>query len=39
MKKIANWFYSKDFSFWQNCGHITVVGVIAFLFFHYLFVK
>lgn len=27
-KEIFSWFYSKDFSFWQNMGHIAVIIVL-----------
>jgi len=32
MEKILQWFYSKDFSFWQNVGHIVIVVVLLILF-------
>jgi len=36
MKSILEWFYSKDFTFWQNVGHILVVMMIAILSFQFL---
>ena len=38
MDKIFSWFYSKDFSFWQNVGHIVIVVVLLIMFFG-VFVK
>jgi hypothetical protein len=32
MKKIVNWVYSKDFTFWQNVGHCFVVVIISGMF-------
>jgi len=29
MDKFVSWFYSKDFSFWQNVGHLTVILVLV----------
>ncbi len=36
MDKFVSWFYSKDFSFWQNLGHILVVLVLTLLLFAFL---
>lgn len=25
LKEIFSWFYSRDFTFWQNVGHLAVI--------------
>lgn len=32
MKKIVNWFYSKDFTFWQNVGRAFALAIISCMF-------
>lgn len=31
MKDFITWFYSKDFSLWQNIGHLAVVILLLVL--------
>jgi hypothetical protein len=31
-KNFISWFYSKDFSLWQNLGHLSVVVFLFILF-------
>lgn len=33
MKELLSWFYSKDFTFWQNMGHLAVVVFLLVLIF------
>lgn len=33
MKELLSWFYSKDFTFWQNMGHLAVVIFLLVLIF------
>jgi hypothetical protein len=33
MDKFVSWFYSKDFTFWQNIGHLAVVIFLLVIVF------